>query len=279
MIPHVELPDGTKVAALGQGTWHMGERGDRAGEEVTALREGIERGMTLIDTAEMYGEGGAERIVGRAIAGQRDRVFLVSKVYPHNASARGIPKACAASLERLGTDRIDLYLLHWRGSHPLAETVAAFERLREAGLIGAWGVSNFDVEDMTELASVPAGGACATDQVLYHPDERGIEYDLLPWCRAHGMPIMAYSPLGQAGALLRSAALAAVAERHRATPAQVALAWSLRDGTTIAIPKSASPARVKENAEAATLRLTDEDVATIDAAHAPPHRKQSLAML
>jgi diketogulonate reductase-like aldo/keto reductase len=279
MIPTLALPDGTKVPALGQGTWHMGENRARAAAEAAALREGIERGLTLIDTAEMYGEGGAERVVAQAIAGQRERVFLVSKVYPHNASTAGVPKACAASLKRLGTDRIDLYLLHWRGGHPLAETVAAFERLREAGDIRAWGVSNFDTDDMEELARLPAGGACAANQVLYHPDSRGIEFDLMPWCRARRIPVMAYSPLGQAGRLLRSAALAAVAARHGASPAQVAIAWSLRDGNTISIPKASTPEHVRQNAAAAEIALTAEDLAEIDAAHPPPRRRQALGML
>jgi diketogulonate reductase-like aldo/keto reductase len=279
MIPTLRLPDGTAVPALGQGTWHMGESRARAAAEAAALREGIERGLTLIDTAEMYGDGGAERVVAQAIAGQRDKVFLVSKVYPHNASRAGVAKACAASLQRLGTDRIDLYLLHWRGGHPLEETVAAFERLRGAGHIRYWGVSNFDTDDMEELAALPAGAACATNQVLYHPDRRGIEFDLLPWCRARRMPIMAYSPLGQAGRLLRSPALAAVAQRHGATPAQVAIAWSLRDGNTISIPKAATAEHVAQNAAAAALRLTAADLAEIDAAHPPPRRKQALGML
>ncbi len=276
MIPRVRLPDGTEVPALGQGTWHMGERRDRAAAEAACLRAGIEAGMTLIDTAEMYGDGGAELVVAEAIAGQRDRVFVVSKVYPHNASAAGVARAAAASLKRLRTDRIDLYLLHWRGAHPLAETVAAFERLRAAGDIRCWGVSNFDVSDLRDL---PEGAACATDQVLYNPERRGIEFDLLAFCQARGMPVMAYSPLGQAGRLLRSPALAAVAARHGATPAQVAIAWSLRDGTTISIPKAARPEHVAENAAAAALRLTAADLAEIDDAHKPPARKQALGML
>ncbi|MCF3945628.1 aldo/keto reductase [Acidiphilium sp. AL] len=279
MIPAVRLPDGTMVPALGQGTWYMGEARASEADEAAALREGIERGLTLIDTAEMYGEGGAERVVARAIAGQRGRVFVVSKVYPHNASASGVAKACAASLKRLGTDRIDLYLLHWRGRYPLTETATAFERLREAGHIRFWGVSNFDTDDMAELAALPAGGICATDQVLYHPDARGIEFDLLPWCRARGMPIMAYSPLGQGGKLLRSPALAAVARRHDATPAQIAIAWSLRDGATVSIPKAASPEHVRQNAAAASIRLSAEDLAEIDAVHKPPRRKQPFAMI
>ncbi len=279
MIPTVHLPDGAAVPALGQGTWYMGETRGQAKAEVTALREGIDLGLTLIDTAEMYAEGGAERVVGEAIAGQRERVFLVSKVYPHNASATGTAKACAASLKRLGTDRIDLYLLHWRGGHLLSETVEAFERLREAGHIRYWGVSNLDTDDMEELASVSQAGACATDQVLYYPDERGIEFDLVPWCRKHRMPIMAYSPLGQAGKLLRSPALASVAQRHGATPAQIALAWSLRDGATISIPKAATLEHVRQNVAAPAFKLTAEDLATIDAFHRPPSRKQPLAML
>jgi diketogulonate reductase-like aldo/keto reductase len=279
MIPSVRLPDGTAVPALGQGTWHMGESRAQATAEVAALQAGIAQGLTLIDTAEMYGDGGAERIVGQAIAGVRDSVFLVSKVLPHNASASGVAKACAGSLRRLGTDRIDLYLLHWPGGHPLEETVAAFERLREAGKILRWGVSNFDTDAMETLAALPRGADCATDQVLYYPDQRGIEFDLLPWCRAQRMPVMAYSPLGQAGRLLRSPALAAVAQRHGATPAQIAIAWSLRDGNTIAIPKAATAAHVQQNAAAAEIALTPADLAEIDAVHPPPRRKQPLGML
>ncbi|MBV8703115.1 MAG: aldo/keto reductase, partial [Acetobacteraceae bacterium] len=202
----------------------MGERKAAARAEVAALRLGLDLGLTLIDTAEMYGEGGAEEVVGEAIAGRRDEVFLVSKVYPHNASAKGVPAACARSLKRLRTDRIDLYLLHWRGRFPLAETVAAFEALRAAGQIRFWGVSNLNVEGMEDLTGVPGGGACAADQVLYHPGARGIEFDLLPWCRDRNLPVMAYSPLGQGG-LLRSRALRSVAQRHGATPGQVAIAW------------------------------------------------------
>lgn len=275
----VRLPDGTEVPALGQGTWHMGENRRSAADEIAALKLGIELGQTLIDTAEMYGNGGAEEIVAQAIAGQRDRLFIVSKVYPHNASRSGTPAACERSLKRLRTDCIDLYLLHWRGSHPLAETVEAFERLRQAGKIRRWGVSNLDTEDMEELAEVPNGMACATDQVLYHPDSRGIEFDLLPWCNQHQIPIMAYSPVGQAGRLLRSRALAAVAQRHNATPAQIAIAWGMRHGTVISIPKASSVAHVRENAAAGEIQLTAQDLAEIDAAHPPPKRKQSLDIL
>ncbi len=279
MIPQVTLKDGTPVPAIGQGTWNVGDARSNAAAERAALRAGIDHGLTLIDTAEMYGEGKSERLIAEVIAGQRERVFLVSKIYPHNASAAGVARSCAASLKRLGTDYLDLYLLHWRGSHPLAETIAAFERLRAAGHIRRWGVSNFDTDDMTELLALPEGGHCATNQVLYHPDARGIEFDLLPWCRSHGMPVMAYSPLGQAGRLLRSPALAAVAQRHGATPAQIALAWCLRQGNVIAIPKAATLDHVRDNAAAAAIVLSDSDLAAIDAAHPPPRRKQPLAML
>ncbi len=278
-IPQVTLPDGLKIPALGQGTWNMGEKADRAATEVSVLREGIELGMTLIDTAEIYGSGGAERVVAQAIAGQRDKVFLVTKVSPRNAAAASIPRHCEASLHRLGTDVIDLYLLHWPGPHPLAGTVAAFERLRASGKIRYWGVSNFDADHMMELVSLPGGPNCVTDQVLYHPAERGIEFDLLPWCRARNMPVMAYSPLGQGGRLLRSPALHAVGRRHGTTPAQIALAWCLRDGNTIAIPKASDAAHLHENAAAAQIQLTPEDIAEIDAGHPPPRRKQSLSMI
>ena len=275
----VRLPDGTEVPALGQGTWHMGESASAASGEIAALKLGIELGMTLIDTAEMYGSGGAEEIVGKAIAGIRDKVFIVSKVYPHNASREGVPAACARSLKRLGTDRIDLYLLHWRGGHPLAETVEAFERLREAGRIRFWGVSNLDTDEMEEISGLPAGGHCATDQVLYNADTRGVEYDLLPWCRAHHMPIMAYSPVGQGGRLLRSKALATVAQRHRVTPAQIAIAWTMREGGVVSIPKASSPDHVRENAAAGSIKLSDQDLKEIDTHHSPPKRKQSLGIL
>jgi len=279
MMPVVSLPDGEKVPALGQGTWNMGESSSAAASEAATLRAGIELGMSLIDTAEMYADGGSEQVVAQAIAGLRDQVFLVSKISPQNASATGVAKHCAASLKRLGTDRIDLYLLHWPGRYPLAETVSAFERLRAAGQIRHWGVSNFDADGMARLSQLQGGTGCATDQVLYHPQQRGIEFDLMPWCRAQKMPVMAYSPLGQGGKLLRSPALKAVAQRHQATPAQIALAWSLRDGNTISIPKSADISRMRENSAAARLRLTEQDLSEIDAAHRPPDRKQPLEML
>jgi diketogulonate reductase-like aldo/keto reductase len=279
MTRTVRLPDGTDVPALGQGTWHMGESARLAAQEVAALKLGIELGVTLIDTAEMYGSGRAEELVGEAIAGRREGLFIVSKVYPHNASRSGTPAACERSLKRLRIECIDLYLLHWPGSHPLSETVEAFERLREAGKIRYWGVSNFDTGEMGRLWKIPPGAACATDQVLYHPDTRGIEFDLMPWCAQHRMPIMAYSPVGQGGRLLRSKALATVAKRHDATPAQVAIAWGMRSGSVISIPKATDPAHVRENAVAGDIALTPEDLAEIDAVHPPPRRKQGLDIL
>lgn len=271
------LPDGTPVPALGQGTWHMGENARARKQEADALRLGLDLGLTLIDTAEMYGEGGAEEVVGDAIAGRRDEVFLVSKVYPHNASRRGAVAACERSLKRMRVETIDLYLLHWRGSVPLAETVEAFEALRRAGKIRHWGVSNCDVDDLEELG--PALADCATDQVLYSLEHRGVEFDLLPFCAKHRMPVMAYSPVGQGGRLLRHPALAEVAARHGITPAQAALAWTLRDTNIISIPKAADPDHVRQNAAARDVRLTADDLATLDAAFAPPTRKRGLAML
>jgi len=276
----VVLPGGETVPALGQGTWYMGERRNDAAKEADALRLGVDLGMTLIDTAEMYASGGAEGVVAAAAAGIRDRLFIVSKVLPQNASRSGVPAACERSLKRLKTDRIDLYLLHWRGSHPLAETVAAFEALKAAGKIRYWGVSNLDTDDMEELLGVPGGPACAANQVLYHPDSRGVEFDLLPWCADHKIPIMAYSPLGHnVRRLLGSSALQAVARRHNATPTQVAIAWGLRDGNVISIPKAADPAHVRENAAAGAIELTTEDLAAIDAVHRPPKRKVALDLL
>ncbi|UIJ72448.1 aldo/keto reductase [Aurantimonas sp. HBX-1] len=272
------LPDGTPVPVLGQGTWMMGDEPTRRDAEIAALREGIERGMTLLDTAEIYGNGRSEQLVGEAIDGRRDDIFLVSKVAPGNASRQGTIRACEASLQRLGTDRLDLYLLHWRGSVPLAETVAALETLKAAGKILRWGVSNFDVDDMEELAA--AGGASVqTDQVLYNPGERGIEFDLLPMLEAQGMPAMAYSPIGQGGDLLEDATLVRIAARHDATPARVALAFVLRHKDIIAIPKASSVAHVRDNAAALDLALDAEDLAEIDAAFPPPRRKQPLAII
>ncbi|HUC19805.1 MAG TPA: aldo/keto reductase [Acetobacteraceae bacterium] len=277
--PTLRLPDGTPVPALGQGTWHMGEQKRQAASEMEALRLGLDLGLTLIDTAEMYGSGGAERVVAEAIAGRRDEVFLVSKVMPQNATHTGTRAACERSLKRLGTDRIDLYLLHWPGATPIDETVAAFETLRAEGKIRAWGVSNFDVAGMEALATVPNGMVCATNQVLYNLEERGIEFDLLPWCAARGIPVMAYTPLGQGGRLLRSRALGQIAARHNVAPATVALAFLLTRPGTIVIPKAVQPAHVRANAAAAALRLDAEDLAALDAAFPPPRRAQPLSML
>lgn len=269
--------DGTEVPALGQGTWHMGERGSDRAREADALRLGLDLGMRLIDTAEMYAEGGAEEVVAEAIAGRREECFLVSKVYPHNASAKKLPVALAASLKRLKVERIDLYLLHWRGSVPLAETVRAMEKAQAEGKIARWGVSNLDVDDLEELG--PALADCATDQVLWNLEARGVEFDLLPFCAGRGMPVMAYSPVGQGGALLRNPALRAVAARHGVTPAQVALAFVLARPGVIAIPKAADPAHVRQNAAARDIRLAPEDLSELDAAFPPPKRKRALAML
>jgi diketogulonate reductase-like aldo/keto reductase len=277
-LPTVTLISGATVPALGLGTWHMGEDAAKAAKEVAALRAGLDLGLTIIDTAEMYAEGGAEEIVGEAIDGRRDDVFLVSKVYPWNASREGTFAACERSLERLRTERLDLYLLHWRGEHPLSETVAAFEELRHQGKIGAWGVSNFDVDDMQELMDVPGGENCTVNQVLYNLSRRGVEYDLVPWCQERGIAVMAYSPIEQ-GRLIRSEALARIAKAYQATPAQVALAFLLERDGVIAIPKSANTSRVEENCEAARLELTDEDLQALDAAFPPPAKKTPLAML
>jgi diketogulonate reductase-like aldo/keto reductase len=274
----VRLPSGEAVPALGQGTWRMAEDPARRKDEIAALRLGVELGMTLIDTAEMYADGGAEELVGEAIAGRRDEVFLVSKVLPQNASRRRTIAACEGSLRRLGTDRLDLYLLHWRGHPPLADTLEAFARLTDAGKIRYWGVSNFDGSDMEELARLPAGGAVATNQVLYNLTRRGIEYDLLPSSIARGIPIMAYSPIEQ-GRLLGRAKLKAVAARHGATPAQVALAWVLRKDGVSAIPKSGTPAHVRDNRAALDLRLTEADFADLDRAFPPPSGPTPLELL
>jgi diketogulonate reductase-like aldo/keto reductase len=277
MIGRVKLPGGESVPALGQGTWMMGERPDRRSAEVAALRAGVEAGMTLIDTAEMYGEGAAERLIGEALGDRRDDLFLVSKAYPQNAGRDRQPQACEASLRRLGTDRIDLYLLHWRGSVPLAETVEAMEALREAGKIRHWGVSNLDVDDMAEL--VAAGGAgCATDQILYNLGRRGPEVDLLPWLDERGITAMAYSPVEQ-GRLVGNRALSRIARDLGATPAQVALAWLLRRDGLIAIPKAASAEHVRENAAAAELTLDAATIDALDAAFPAPSSPQPLEML
>ncbi|MBV5262650.1 aldo/keto reductase [Pinisolibacter aquiterrae] len=274
----VRLLDGTIVPAIGQGTWTTGEDPRLRAEEIATLREGIDRGASLIDTAEMYGEGASEDLVGEAIAGRRDEVFLVSKVYPWNASRAGTIAACERSLKRLRTDRIDLYLLHWRGEHPLAETVAAFEALKKAGKIRRWGVSNFDHGDMDELMDGKVGGACATDQVLYNLSRRGIEWDLLPWARSINLPIMAYSPLEQAR-LLFDRELKTIAEGRGVTAAQLALAWVVDRGGVIAIPKASSRRRLAENLGALDVEITPEVRAALDLAFPPPHRATPLEML
>lgn len=273
----IQFPDGASVPALGQGTWMMGEQPSQRNEEIAALRAGIDLGMTLIDTAEMYGEGASEQLVGEAVAGVRDGVFLVSKAYPQNASRTRLAKACEASLGRLGTDRIDLYLLHWRGGVPLAETAEAMERLVQAGKILRWGVSNLDTDDMEELVAA-GGGACSTDQILYNLTRRGPEHDLLPWLAQQDMPVMAYSPVEQ-GRLLGDRELAAIAARIGATPAQVALAWTMRHGNVIAIPKAASVAHVRDNRAAADLDLSPDDLAALHAAFPRPRARVALEMI
>src|SRR3984893_13089432 len=276
----VALLDGKRVPALGQGTWRMGENKRKHSEEVAALRLGIEIGMTLIDAAEMDGEGGAEKIVADAIDGQRDRVFIVTKVYPHNASRTKMPEACARSLKRLRVDIVDLYLLHWREeTPPLSETVETFEQLHRAGKIRCWGVSNFDVADMEELLAIENGDACSANQVLYNIENRGIEFDLLPWSKKHNIPVMAYAPVGHSRSLLNHATLKKIAKRHDATPAQIALAWVLRQPGVITIPKASNEAHIRENAQAIGIELAREDLAEIDRSFPPPKSKQPLAML
>jgi diketogulonate reductase-like aldo/keto reductase len=274
-MPTTKLPSGEAVPVLGQGTWTMGEDAGRRRQEIAALRLGLDLGMTLIDTAEMYADGAAETVVGEAIAGRRDRVFLVSKVLPENATRRGTIAACERSLKRLKTDRIDLYLLHWRGDTPLEQTVEAFLELVRRGKIRYWGVSNFDVGDMRELARLAGGAAVATDQVMYNLERRGIEYDLVPWCRRRRIPIMAYSPLDQ-GALARSAGLKPIADRHAASPAQIALAWLARKKGVIAIPKAHHQMHVRENRAALELRLNNADLAALDRIFPPPAKKRPL---
>ncbi len=270
------LPSGEKIPALGQGTWQMAESRAKHSAELQALRRGIELGLTLIDTAEMYGEGNAESLVGEALAGLREKIFLVSKVYPQNASRAGVIAACERSLKRLGTDRLDLYLLHWRGSHPLSETIAGFEALCKSGHIRHWGVSNFDTEDMEELFAA-GGGACATNQILYNVMRRGPEWDLIPWLSRHRMPVMAYSPFEQGR--LRTAPLRSLAEKHGVTPYQIALAWLLAQPNVFAVPKASSVRHVEDNRKAADIVLSEPDLAAIDAAFKPPSRKRALDSL
>ncbi|PYK10673.1 MAG: oxidoreductase [Verrucomicrobia bacterium] len=281
----VSLRDGESVPALGQGTWRMGENARAHKEEVAALRLGIELGMTVIDTAEMYGEGGAEKVVADAIEDQRDRVFVVSKVYPHNASPTELPKACERSLKRLRIDAIDLYLLHWRERNTqLAETVEAFEKLRTAGKITRWGVSNFDLEDMEELQSIENGMNCAANQVLYNLSNRQIEFDLLPLVRESStlnyQPIvMAYSPVGHGRGLLENATLKKIAKRHGTTTSQIALAWVLREPRVIAIPKASKEKHVRDNARSIEIKLTKEDLTDLDQEFPPPTSKKPLPIL
>jgi diketogulonate reductase-like aldo/keto reductase len=276
-MQQIRFPDGTAVPALGQGTWQMGEDPAKRADELAALQVGIDLGLTLLDTAEMYADGGSERLVGEAIRGRRAQVFVVSKVYPQNASRLRLPQACEESLQRLGTDYLDLYLLHWRGRVPLAETVEAMERLVAAGKIRRWGVSNLDTAAMQELQAA-GGAACTTDQVLYNLTRRGPELDLLPWLAAHEMPVMAYSPVEQ-GRLLTNPALQKVAARLGVAPAQVALAWVLHQDQVLTIPKAGRVAHVQQNRAAADLRLSPTDLAELDAAFPRPKQRQPLAML
>ncbi|MCZ8547698.1 aldo/keto reductase [Mesorhizobium qingshengii] len=278
IIRATTLPSGEAVPILGQGTWKMGEDARRRADEVNALRLGLDLGVTLIDTAEMYASGGAEEVVAEAIAGRRAETFLVSKVLPSNASRTGVQRACENSLKRLRTDRIDLYLLHWPGSVPLTETVAAFEALKKAGKIRHWGVSNFDTDEMRDLALLPSGANVQTSQVLYNLVRRGVEFDLAPWSRQRGIPLMAYSPVEQ-GALARNARLDAVAARHNATPAQIALAWVMQQDGVIAIPKASSQEHVRQNVAALDIELAPQDIADLDRAFPPPTRKRGLEMI
>lgn len=274
---YVTLKSGDKVPVLGLGTWRMGERKSERAAEVAAVKLGLDLGIRLVDTAEMYGEGGAEEMLAEALNGRREEIFLVSKVYPHNASRKGVVAACERSLARLKTDRLDLYLLHWRGSVPLAETVEGFETLKKSGKIRQWGVSNLDASDMNELAGVPNGRNCASNQVLYHLGSRGIEWALLPQCQKAGIMVMAYSPLGQ-GPLLRKPALKKVADKHSTDPAAVALAWVLRHPGVITIPKAVKPDHVRANLKALEVKLDAEDLKALDAAFPPPKRAAPLDM-
>jgi diketogulonate reductase-like aldo/keto reductase len=274
----ITLPSGEAVPVLGQGTWHLAEGRRSRAQEIKALQTGLDLGMTLIDTAEMYADGGAEELVGEAIEGRRDEVFLVSKVLPSHATRQGTVEACERSLKRLRSNHLDLYLLHWRESVPLEETLAGFSDLLQAGKIRYWGVSNFDLSDMLELENIRGGKAVSTDQVLYNLTRRGIEYDLLPWCRERHIPIMAYSPIEQ-GRLLDHPALRHIAQHHKATPAQVALAWVIRRDGVIAIPQAGDPRHVRENYGALDVRLTEQDLASLDQAFPPPRGPEPLAML
>jgi diketogulonate reductase-like aldo/keto reductase len=273
----VALRNGARVPALGLGTWKMGEDVRQRAQEVRALQTGIDLGATLIDTAEMYAEGRAEEVVAAAIKGRRDGVYVVSKVLPQNASRAGTVKACEASLKRLKTDRIDLYLLHWRGSVPFAETMAGFDDLMQAGKIRGFGVSNLDLKETKEWLGLSRGDKTLANQVQYSIDERGVDFDLVPWCLEHKIAVMAYCPLAQ-GSIPHNAALKRIAERHRATPAQIMLAWVMRHEHVIAIPKSARPERVRENVQAAGIMLSAEDLMELDKEFPPPRKAEPLAM-
>ena len=274
----VKLPSGERIPVLGQGTWHLAEVPARRDEEILALRRGLDLGMTVIDTAEMYADGEAEKLVREAIAGRRDEVFLVSKVLPQHATARGTVAACEDSLRRLGTDRIDLYLLHWRGRVPLADTIEAFGGLQQAGLIRYWGVSNFDAPDMKELTALPGGPEVATDQVLYNLSRRGPELNLFPLLRELRVPIMAYSPIEQ-GRILGHPVLREIAELHHATPAQIALAWVLRRDDVCAIPRASRLQHTNENRAAADIQLDQADLSQLDQEFRRPERVRPLEML
>ncbi|MBB6573185.1 aldo/keto reductase [Xanthomonas arboricola] len=275
--PTVRLRNGRSVPALGLGSWNLGQGRHAPQQEIDALQTGQQLGMRLIDTAEMYGNGRSEQLIGQAMDGAQ-RPYLVSKVLPSNASARGIARACEASLQRLGVRTLDLYLLHWRGGSDLREVVDAFETLRDAGRIRDWGVSNFDVEDMQDLWEIEGGQHCLVNQVLYHAGSRGIEFDLLPWCAQHEVTVMAYSPLGSR-ALLDHPVLHAIGERRDVAATAVPLAWAIRSGQVIAIPESGTPAHVRANAAACTLQLDAQDLAELDRAFPPPTRKQPLDLL
>ena len=270
--------DGTAVLRLGLGTWAMGDSAAHRQEEIRALQTGLDLGMSVIDTAEMYGDGRSELLVGEAIAGRRDEVFLISKVLPSNATFHGILQACERSLQRLKTDYLYLYFLHWQGRYPFEYTVRAMQQLVQQGKIKRWGVSNMDVRQMEEFFAIPAGDTCATNEILYNLSRRGVEYDLLPWCAAHQMPVIAYSPIEQ-GRILHDRTIAAVAQKHEATPAQIALAWVLRDSNIIAIPKSARPDRVASNFKSLSIQLDDADLVMLDRAFPPPSRKVPLEMI
>jgi diketogulonate reductase-like aldo/keto reductase len=276
-IRSTKFPGGESVPVLGQGTWRMGEDKSKRTKEVAALRLGIELGMTLIDTAEMYANGGAEKVVGEAIKDRRDGVVVVTKFYPQNATRDGMAAACDRSLRRLGIEQIDLYLLHWRGDVPLKETLAGFDELLESKKIRYAGVSNFDVDDMQELARFKSGfERIVTNEVLYNLERRGIEWDLLPWMRQRHRPVIAYSPVEEGLLAHPHPVLKRVAERHDATPVQIALAWAIREEGVIAIPKAADPKHVRENRGAADIKLTKKDLEELDESFPSPEGKKPL---